>query len=68
MQKKEIPWWEKYTLTVAESAIYFGIGEKALRKLIKENENADFLIHIGVKVVIKRKKFEQYLDEKISAL
>lgn len=29
----EIPFWEKYTLTVQEAAAYFRIGEKSCEKL-----------------------------------
>lgn len=34
---KDIPlsWWEKYTLTLEEASLYFGIGEKTLRRLRK---------------------------------
>lgn len=33
----EVPIWEKYTLTIAEAAQYFRIGENKLRKLAEEN-------------------------------
>lgn len=32
-----IPFWEKYTLSVEEAAAYFHIGENKLRNLINEN-------------------------------
>ena len=57
-----IPIWEKYTLNINEAVAYFGIGEKKLRYLIDNNLNADFLMFNGNKALIKRKKFEQYLD------
>jgi excisionase family DNA binding protein len=63
-----LPWWEKYTLTVEEAAAYFGIGAKALRKLLKEHMDADFVIRNGAKVQIKRKLFESYVDTQLSAL
>ena len=25
-EKKELPWWQKYTLTLNEASEYFGIG------------------------------------------
>ena len=31
-----VPIWEKYALTIAEAARYFGIGENRIRELIKE--------------------------------
>lgn len=59
----EIPIWEKYVLTITEAAAYFQIGENKLRKLIDENENSDFLLINGNRVLIKRKLFENYIDK-----
>ena len=67
-KKLQLPWWKKYTLTIEESTVYFGIGEKKLRQFIMENKNADFIIRNGVKVMIKRKKFEEYLDNEINVI
>ena len=57
-----IPPWERYTLSVEEAAAYFRIGENKLRKIISENENADFILLNGNRPQIKRKKFEQFID------
>ena len=57
-----IPIWKKYSLSVKEAAQYFGIGEKRLYKLIKENPNADFILEIGSNIRIKREKLEEYLN------
>lgn len=65
--KPYVPVWEKYALTIYEAAEYFGIGEHRLRTLIRENRQADFVLWIGVKVEIKRKLFEEFLNE-INAL
>lgn len=59
----EIPYWEKYTLTIREAAEYFHIGEKRLRQLVEENPGAEFMIMNGNRVMIKRKLFEKYIDE-----
>lgn len=61
-KEKEIPIWEKYTLTVGETAKYFRIGENKLRKLIDENEDADFILWNGTRPQFKRRLFEQYID------
>lgn len=61
--KPYVPVWEKYALTIYEAAEYFGIGEQRLRTIVKENKQADFLLWIGIKVEIKRKLFEQFLNE-----
>ena len=66
--KKEnsVPLWHKYSLTISEASVYFNIGEKKLRQLVQENATADFLLNNGVKVLIKRVKFEQFIDETCS--
>lgn len=58
-----VPIWEKYTLTIPEAAAYFRIGIKKIQSIISENPYADFLIHNGNRVQIKRKKFEAFIDE-----
>ena len=58
----EIPIWEKYTLTIREAAEYFHIGEKKMRQIVDENYNANFILMVGNRAIIKRKLFEQYLD------
>ena len=57
-----IPPLERYTLSVEEAAAYFRIGENKLRRIICENENADYILWNGNRPQIKRKKFEIYID------
>ena len=57
-----IPVWERYTLSVEEAAAYFRIGENKLRRIISENQNADFILWNGNRAQIKWKKFEKYID------
>ena len=59
----KIPFWEKYTLTIREAAEYFHIGEKKMRRIAEENINSDFVVMNGNRVMIKRKGFEQYIDQ-----
>ena len=59
----EVPFWKKYTLSVEEAAAYFRIGENKLRNLIRRNSNAKYLLWNGNRVQIKRKLFEQFIDE-----
>ena len=59
----EIPYWENYMLTMREAAEYFHIGEKKMRQIVDENMDADFLLENGNRVMIKRKRFEEYLDK-----
>ena len=68
VNNNEIPVWRKYILSVQEAAKYFHIGDKKLRKLIDENPDADFILWNGSRPQIKRKMFERYIDEKLSAI
>lgn len=63
MEESRVPIWEKYTLTVEEAAEYFRIGENKLRRIISENQDADFLLWNGNRAQIKRKLFERYIDQ-----
>lgn len=62
MRANEIPYWEKYMLTLREAAEYFHIGEKKMRQIVDENIDANFLLESGNRIMIKRKLFEEYLD------
>lgn len=59
---REIPFWERYMLTIREAAEYFHIGEKKMRQIVEEHEDADFIIMNGNRAMIKRKIFEKFLD------
>ena len=54
-------------LTLREAAEYFHIGEKKLREIVDENIDAEFIMTSGNRIMIKRKRFEKYLDE-VSAI
>ena len=58
---KEVPIWEKSNLTLEEAAAYSGIGINKLRSLAND-PRCSFVIRIGNKKLIKRKKFEEYLS------
>lgn len=62
MKERYLPINEKYCLDIQEASEYFNIGDKKLRKIIAENPNADFILYNGIKCLIKRSKFEEYLD------
>ena len=54
---------EKYALTVAEAAVYFGIGEKKLRSMIENYDHLGLFLQNGTKYTIKRQKFEAFLND-----
>ena len=62
MEKQEVPIREKAYLTIDEAAAYFGIGTNKLRE-ITSNPDCEFVIRVGAKRLIKRKKFERYLED-----
>lgn len=61
MKKIEIPVWEKANLTIQEASALFQIGERELRKRTEE-PSCDFVLFKGTHKLIKRKKFEEYLN------
>ena len=61
----EVPIWEKANLTIEEAAAYFGIGMNKLRDLT-EDEHCKFVLYVGTKRLIKRRLFEQYLEQAYS--
>ena len=63
--KHEVPIWEKANLTIKEAAAYFGIGMNKLRELT-EDEQCKFVLFVGTKRLIKRRLFEQYLEQAYS--
>ena len=63
IEELKIPFWEKYTLTIPETARYFGIGETKLREYLNANPTAKFVFKNGNKTLIKRKMFEKIIDE-----
>ena len=57
----DIPIYEKINLTIKEAAALSGIGTEQLRR--KTNEpGCPFVLFKGTHRLIKRKKFEEYLD------
>ena len=59
---KQIPIWEKSNLTLEEAAAYSGIGINKLRQLT-DDDNCEFVIWIGTKRLIKRRKFDEYIEK-----
>lgn len=57
-----LPWWEKYSLSIKETAVYYNIGENKLRELINNNPDLPFIVHVGQRITINRKKFEKWYD------
>lgn len=61
---KEVPVWEKMTLTLEEAAAYTGIGENRLRDITNDEQN--LVLWVGTKRLIKRRALEKYIDRTYS--
>ena len=64
-KKQVVPLWEKLTLTIEEAAEYSGIGIHKIRQLTDKN-GCDFVLWNGNRRLIKRKKFDDYIDKSYS--
>lgn len=54
---------DKFCLTIEEAAAYFGIGQKKLRSIVAANLDTGLVIQNGVKSLIKRQRFEDFLND-----
>lgn len=62
---EKVPVWEKSNLTIEEAAAYSGIGQNKIRQLT-DSERCEFVLWIGTKRLIKRKKFDEYIERMYS--
>ena len=65
MTVKEVPIWEKSNLSLEEAAAYSGIGINKLRELTNEKD-CQFVLWVGNKRLIKRRLFDQYIEQEYS--
>ena len=63
--RKEVPIGEKSTLTLEEAAVNSGIGINKLRKMT-DREDCTFVLWIGTKRLIKRRKLDEYVEKAYS--
>ncbi len=61
----KVPIWEKLNLTVEEAAEYSNIGVNKIRE-ISNDDNCSFVLWIGNKRLIKRRKFDEYIEKAYS--
>lgn len=40
----EVPIWFRYSLSINEASMYYGIGIKKLYSIVKENRDANFIL------------------------
>lgn len=61
-RSSQVPLWHRQNLSVEEAGIYTGLGSNNVYKLIKQDD-CDFTFKIGSRTMIKRKRFEEYLEK-----
>lgn len=64
--KSRVPVWRKELLTVKETAQLFSLGENLLRELASQDRNGEYVLRVGRKVLFKKKRFKEYLNEEYS--
>lgn len=62
--KPVVPVSEKLNLTIEEASAYSNIGICKIRELASDSK-CSFVMHVGRKILIKRKPFEKYLESQI---
>lgn len=60
---EEVRLAEKYALPIIDAAKVFGIGQHMIRSLTQIPNN-NYTLKIGTKTLIKREKFQEYLDKR----
>lgn len=65
-KSESVPLWHKIALSIDEMYVYTGIGRETIRELTKQPEAKQFTLKIGKRTLIKRKQFEEYLDQMCS--
>lgn len=61
--KPDVPTYLKFTIGIDEAAEYYGIGEKKLRQIVYEHPDGEFYLEVGRRVLLKRQKFEEFLNQ-----
>lgn len=58
----EMPFYERYMLTVEEASAYFHIGPKKMREIVREYEGANWILYSGNRIMIKKALFSTWID------
>lgn len=61
---KEVPVYEKLTLTIKEAAEYSNIGVNKIESLLK-SPRCNFVLYVGRKKLVKRREFEKFISDSI---
>lgn len=60
-----VPIWEQFLLTIQEASEYFNIGVNKMHRIANDYLESDynFVVQNGCRTMIKRKKFEDFLNQ-----
>ncbi len=61
----KVPVWEKLNLTMEEAAVYSNIGINKIRE-ISNSDDCPFVLWVGNKRLIKRRKFDEFVEKQFS--
>ncbi len=61
---EKVPIHLKMTLTIKEAALYSNIGINKIEGMLRK-PNCPFVLYVGSKKLVKRKKFEQYIRKNL---
>ena len=64
LMDEKVPIHLKMILTIREAAEYSNIGINKIDRLLK-SPNCPFVLYIGTKKLVKRRAFEDYIDQKL---
>ena len=53
----------KILLNIKEASALFGIGQHRLREIIREDYESRYHLMLGRTIKIKRKQFEEFIDQ-----
>ena len=62
MTEHDVDISDKILLTVDEAVVLSGIGENTIRRLLRDPK-CTFVLKLGNRYMVKRRKFEEYLEE-----
>ena len=57
-----VPIYQKATLTIKEASKYSNIGINKIDAMLRE-PNCPFVLFVGVKKLVKRKEFEEFISK-----
>lgn len=64
-KNEQVPIHLKLTLTIKEAAEYSNIGINKIDAMLRD-PRCPFVLYVGVKKLVKRKEFEQFISDNLT--